>query len=59
MIASTRRAPSFTIASSVDALANRRGEISLTRLSVHCADSSTQMSSVYGSWWTSGIAGCG
>src|SRR5690349_18519534 len=52
-------APSFAISAGVLARANSFGVVKLTRLSVHCAESRTATSSVYGSRWSSGTAGRG
>ena len=41
------------------ARANSSGVMLFTRLSVHCAEWSTAISSVYGVVWCSGISGCG
>ena len=50
---------STAIAAGVDARANRAGVTWFTRSSVHCAESTTATSSVYGSTWSSGIAASG
>ena len=59
----TTRSISFTeslaMASGVRARAKSRGVTSLTRASVHCAESTTATRSVNGSSWPSGMGGAG
>ena len=59
MIFSTSSGRSRAIASGVSASANSDGVTSFTRLSVHCADSTTATSSVKASLCRSGIGGFG